>query len=60
MRIIKQPEIDAMPTNLDRAAAHHANADEYGRRAEIAMRITIIFAVLAVLAGVTTMILAAV
>ena len=60
MRIIRQPEIDAMPTHLDRAAAHGANADEYWRRAEIAMRITIVFAVLAVVAGIATMILAAV
>ena len=57
MRIIRQPEIDAMPTHLDRAAAHHANADEYWRRAETSFKIALAFAVIAIIAAIVAVIL---
>ena len=60
MRIIKDSEIAAMSEPLDRARAHGANADEYWRRAGIAMWAAIacaIIAVIAVIAGVVAAVL---
>ena len=51
MRIIKGSEIDAMPLE-DRSAAHWANAVEHGRRAEIAFRLAIATAVLAIILAI--------